>query len=110
MATVKDTIYGFLKGSFLVSDDSFKNWRFILFVVGLMMLIIASSHSADQKVMEIARLNKEINEKRAEFLDTRTAFMELKLESSIRNKVVDLELKPSENPPQVIRVISKKSK
>lgn len=110
MGVVKDKIYGFLKGKFLVSEDSFKNWRFILFVVGLMLLIIASSHSADKKVMEIAQLNKEINEKRAEFLDTRTNFMELKLESTIRNKVVELGLKPSENPPQVIRVTSKKRK
>ncbi|MBI9041611.1 FtsL-like putative cell division protein [Lutibacter sp.] len=105
---VKDNIYNVLKGKFLVSDDSFKNWRFILFVVGLMLLIIASSHSADKKVMEIARLNKEINEKRAEFVDTRTIFMEMKLESTIRNKVVSLDLKPSENPPQVIKVVSKK--
>jgi len=108
MGIVKDKIYGILKGKFLVSEDSFKNWRFILFVVSLMLLIIASSHSSDKKVMEIARLNKEINEKRAEFLDTRTIFMEMKLESSIREKVEVLELKPSENPPQVIKVISKK--
>lgn len=108
MGIVKDKIYGILKGKFLVSEDSFKNWRFILFIVSLMLLIIASSHSSDKKVMEIARLNKEINEKRAEFLDTRTIFMEMKLESTIRKKVEVLELKPSENPPQVIKVISKK--
>jgi hypothetical protein len=108
MGIVKDKIYGILKGKFLVSEDSFKNWRFILFIVSLMLLIIASSHSSDKKVLEIARLNKEINEKRAEFLDTRTIFMEMKLESSIREKVEVLELKPSENPPQVIKVISKK--
>ena len=108
MGVVKDKIYGILKGKFLVSEDSFKNWRFILFIVSLMLLMIASSHSSDKKVLEIARLNKEINEKRAEFLDTRTIFMEMKLESSIREKVEVLELKPSENPPQVIKVISKK--
>jgi hypothetical protein len=107
MGIVKDKIFNVLKGRFLVSDDSVKNWRFILFIVGLMLLIIASSHSADKKVMEIAKLNKEINEKRAEFVDTRTMFMELKLESTIRNKVEVLGIKPSENPPQVIKVISK---
>jgi hypothetical protein len=36
--------------------------------------------------------------------------MEMKLESTIRNKVVELGLQPSENPPQVIKVISKKIK
>jgi len=34
--------------------------------------------------------------------------MKLKLESSIRNKVEELGVKPSENPPQVIKVTSKK--
>ncbi|WP_456424384.1 FtsL-like putative cell division protein [Lutibacter sp.] len=108
MSVIKEKIYEILKGGFLVNEDSFKNWRFILFVVMLMLLMIASSHSSDKKVMEIAKLNKEIKELRAEFVDTRSITMELKLESTIRKKVLNIGLKPSENPPQVIRVISKK--
>jgi len=107
MSTFKKSIYDILKGNFLVSDNSFKNWRFILFVVMLMLLMIASSHSSDKKVMEIARLNKQIKELQSEFVDTRSISMKLKLESTIKNKVLGLELKPSENPPQVIRVTSK---
>lgn len=107
MSKFKKSIYDVLKGGFLVRDDSFKNWRFILFIVGLMLVIIASSHSSDKKVMEIAKLNKRIKELRSEFVDTRSNSMKLKLESTIRNKVLDLGLKPSENPPHVIRVISK---
>jgi hypothetical protein len=34
--------------------------------------------------------------------------MKMKLESTIRNKVGVFGLKPSENPPQVIKVTSKK--
>jgi hypothetical protein len=109
MSKFKNSIYDVLKGNFLVSNDSFKNWRFILFIVGLMLLMIASSHSSDKKVMEIAKLNKNIKELRAEFVDTRSISMKLKLESTIKNKVVGLELKPSENPPQVIRVTSKQT-
>jgi len=108
MSVVKNKIYGLLKGNFLISNDSLKNWRFILFLVGLMMLMIASAHSSDKKVMEIAELNKKIKELRAEFVDTRSISMKLKLESAIRNKVLDQGLKPSENPPQVIKVVSKK--
>lgn len=108
MSEFKKSIYKVLKGNFLVSDDSFKNWRFILFIVALMLLMIASSHSSDKKVMEIAKLNKKIKELRSEFVDTRSISMKLKLESTIRNKVLELELKPSENPPQVIRVTFKK--
>ena len=107
MSKFKKSIYHVLKGNFLVSDDSFKNWRFILFIVALMLMMIASSHSSDKKVMEIAKLNKKIKELRSEFVDTRSISMKLKLESTIRNKVLELELKPSENPPQVIRVTLK---
>jgi len=108
MSTFKEKVYGVLKGNFLISEDSFKHWKFLLFIVFLMLLIIASSHSADKKVMKITQLNKEIQEKRAEFVDVRTISMGMKLESSIRKKVISLDLKPSENPPQLIRVTSKK--
>ncbi|WP_456379405.1 FtsL-like putative cell division protein [Lutibacter sp.] len=108
MSKFKNSIYEVLKGNFLVKDDSFKNWRFILFIVGLMLLMIASSHSSDKKVMEIAQLNKKIKELRAEFVDIRSIAMKLKLESTIRDKVLELELKPSQKPPKVIRVTSKK--
>tara|TARA_R110001583_G_scaffold93517_1_gene236441 strand:+ start:5351 stop:5683 length:333 start_codon:yes stop_codon:yes gene_type:complete len=108
MSIIKSSIYNLLKGKFLVSEDSFKNWRFILFIVGLMLLMIASAHSSDKKVMEIAKLNNEIKELRAEFLDMRSISMKMKLESTIRKKVVDFGIVPSENPPQVIKVISKK--
>ncbi|MFK5957659.1 MAG: FtsL-like putative cell division protein [Lutibacter sp.] len=107
MSKFKKSIYDILKGNFLVSDNSFKNWRFILFIVLLMLLMIASSHSSDKQVMEIAKINKKNKELQSEFVDTRSIAMKLKLESTIKNKVLELELKPSENPPQVIKVTSK---
>ena len=79
-----------------------------MFIVVLMLLMISSAHSSDKKVMTIAKLNKEIKELRAEFVDTRSISMKMKLESSIKNKVIEIGLKSSENPPQVIRVTSSK--
>ena len=107
MSRLKKGFYDVLKGGFLTREDSFKNWRFILFMVVLMLLMIASAHSSDKKVMEIARLNKEVKELRAEFVDTRSIVMKLKVESSIRNKVAEMGLKPGTTPPQVIKVIPK---
>jgi len=104
MSIVKNSIYNVLKGKFLVSEDSFKNWRFIIFIVILMLMMIGSAHSIDKKVMEIADLNKEIKELRAEFLDTRSISMKMRLESTIRKKVKEEGIVPSENPPQVISV------
>lgn len=104
MIRIKDTVYSFFKGSFLVEDGAFRNWRFILFVVGLMLIMITSSHRSDKKVLEIAQLKKELKEKREEFVDTRSIVMKKKLESSIRKGVAHLDLVPSETPPQVIKV------
>ncbi len=109
MAKITNSVYDLLKGKFLIEEDSFKNWRFIFFIVALVLLMIASGHNSDKKVMEIAKLNKEIKELRAEYVDTRSISMKLKLESTIRNKVANYGLKPSENPPQVIKVTSKKA-
>ena len=108
MAKIKERIFNILKGKFLISDDSLSNWGFISFIVLLMLFMIASAHSSDKKVMEIAKLNKEVKELRAHFVDLRSISMKMKLESSIKNKVVEMGLKPSETPPQVIKVISKK--
>lgn len=109
MAKISNSVYDLLKGKFLIQEDSLKNWRFIFFIVALVLLMIASGHSSDKKVMEIAQLNKDIKELRAEFVDTRSISMKMKLESTIKNKVGEFGLKPSENPPQVIKVTSKKS-
>lgn len=69
---MKKGIYGILKGKFLISDDSFKNWRVIIFISALAIIMIASSHSADKKVHEIAKLNNEVKELRSAFVDGRS--------------------------------------
>lgn len=107
MSKVKKNIYEILKGSFLVNKNSLKNWQFILFVVILMLLMIASAHSIDNKVMEIAKLNKEIKELKAEFVDTRSRAMKIRLESTIKDKVAFLGLAPTKTPPKLIRVTEK---
>lgn len=108
MSKFKQGIYDVLKGKFLVSEDAFKNWRFIIFVVVLLLFMISRSHSTDKKVLKIAKLNSEIRELKAEFMDTRTKVSRLELESSIQKKVVERGLLPSENPPKKIKVISRK--
>ena len=75
---VKKSIQSILKGTFLVSDDSFKNWRFIIFLSALAIIMIASSHSADRKVHEIAKLNEEVKELRSALIDGRKKLMHLK--------------------------------
>jgi Bacteriodetes cell division protein (FtsL-like) len=101
---MKKSINSVLRGKFLISEDSFKNWRIILFLSFLAIIMIASSHSADRKVYEIAKLNEEVKELRSAFVDGRSKLMKLKMESSVVKKLGDRGLYPSEIPPKKIKV------
>lgn len=107
--SIEQNIFDILKGKFLTGENSLKNWGMTIYVVLLFLLVIASSHSVDKKVMEIANLNKQVKELRAEFIDTRTQVMHLKLESTIKAKVVDMGLKPIEQPPFLIKIVKKET-
>jgi hypothetical protein len=97
-------INNILRGRFLVSDDSFKNWRIIVFILFLALVMTASSHSADKKVYEIARLRDEVKELRSELFDGRTQLMQLKMESNVVKEMEVLNVKPSVIPPKKILV------
>ena len=100
-------MYDILKGKFLVSKDAFKNWRFILFCTTLAIIMIASSHGAERKVHEIARLNDDVRELRSEFVDGRSSLMRLKMESTITRRMNEKGIKPSETPPIKVRIKQK---
>ncbi|GAB2766376.1 FtsL-like putative cell division protein [Salinimicrobium soli] len=104
---MKESLYDILKGKFLVSNDAFKNWRFILFCTLLAIIMIGSSHSAERKVHQIARMNDEVLELRSEFLDSRSNLMRLKMESTISRRMAERGLKPSEVPPTKIVIKEK---
>ncbi|ARV10166.1 S-adenosyl-methyltransferase [Winogradskyella sp. PC-19] len=103
---MKKSIYGILRGTFLISDDSFKNWRVILFISGLAIIMIASAHSADKKVFEISRLSDEVKDLRSAFVDGRSKLMRLKMESTIIKKVEEKGLETSKVPPRKIKIIA----
>lgn len=104
---MKKGFYNILKANFLISEDAVKNWRFIVFCTVLAIVMIASSHSAEQKVHQIARLNNEVRELRSEFVERRSDLMKIKMESTITDKMVEKGIGPSETPPNKIRVIIK---
>ena len=89
-----------------MSDDSFRNWRMIIFISVLAVIMIASSHSADKKVHEIAKLNNEVKELRSAFVDGRKKLMGIKMESSVIQEMKQKGLAPSLIPPKKIKVKS----
>lgn len=103
---MKKNIYSILRGKFLISDDSFKNWRIIIFISLLAIIMIASSHSADKKVYEIAKLTNEVKELRSAFVDKRGTLMRLKKESFVEAVMKEKGIGISLNPPTKIIVKS----
>ncbi len=108
MSRVKESIYGILQGRFLTDDSSFNNWRILIFVVVLLLIMISSSHSLNAKVVKIAELKKNKREYRAEDFDTSTELTRMKLERNIRKRVKSKGLFPAEKPPQKIKVTTNK--
>ena len=108
MEAKRKNIYDFLRGSFLTDESSFKNWRIIIFVIVLLLIMISSAHNIDKKGIKISELNKKKRELRAEHIDIGTILMRTKMESTVREKALKIGLKPSETPPKKIKVTHKK--
>ena len=101
---MKRNFYNLVKGKFLISDDSLKNWRFIIFLSLLALIMVASSHSADKKVHRIAQLSNEVKELKSQYVDVRMQLMQSRLESRIISVMAGRGLTPSETPPQKILI------
>lgn len=101
---MKRNFYNLVKGKFLISDDSLKNWKFIIFLSVLALIMVASSHSADKKVHRIAQLNNQVKELKSQYVDVRMQLMQSRLESRIISAMSNRGLAPSETPPQKIMI------
>jgi hypothetical protein len=89
-------------GNFLIEEGSFKNWKFIIFLFIMAVIMIFSSHSIDNKIISIADLKYEISVLESEFLDNRKRVMNLKMESNVRLFMKERKIKSSINPPKKI--------
>ncbi len=99
-----------MKARFLLDEDAIKNWRFIVFIIGLAIIMIANTQRYEQKVFRIAELNNEVKELRSEFVDRRSELMKLKMESTVAKQMEARLILPSTVPPIKIRVVQEKEK
>ena len=95
---------------FLLDEDAIKNWRFIVFIIGLAIVMIANTQRYEQKVFRIAELNNEVKELRSEFVDRRSELMKLKMESTVAKQMEARLILPSTVPPIKIKVVQEKEK
>ncbi len=107
---MKNGVYSLLKARFLINDDAVKNWRFIVFVILLAIVMIANTQRFEQKVFRIAELTNKVKELRSEFVDRRSELMKLKMESTVSEKMIEKEIFPSTVPPIKIKVVKEEEK
>ena len=97
----------FIKMEFLLNDESFRNWKMILYVSILALTMIASGHIADRKIFMIALLNDQIKMLKSQFIEQRTNLMSLKMETKIAEELKIFNIGPAESPP--IKIILHKN-
>jgi TRAP-type mannitol/chloroaromatic compound transport system permease small subunit len=56
---MKNGVYSILKARFLINEEAnaAKNWRFIVFLILLAIIMIANNNNVDQKVFKISPLS-----------------------------------------------------
>ncbi|RKS95335.1 hypothetical protein BC952_1003 [Flavobacterium limicola] len=107
---MKKRVYSILKARFLIDDDAMKNWRFIVFVILLAIVMIANTQRFEQKVFMISDLTNQVKELRSEFVDRRSELMKLKMESTVSQKMEIKQIFPSTVPPAKIKVSKEEEK
>jgi hypothetical protein len=102
----KNGIYSILKARYLINEEAnaAKNWRFIVFLILLAIIMIANTQRYEQKVFKIIALTSEVKELRSEFVDRRSELMKLKMESTVSAQMEAKEIYPSSVPPVKIKV------
>ncbi|MGB2313388.1 MAG: FtsL-like putative cell division protein, partial [Flavobacteriaceae bacterium] len=65
----------------------------------LSLIMIASGHAADRKIFQIAQLNDDLKMLKSEFVEQRTALMNLKMETKIMKELRPLGIGPAKTPP-----------
>ena len=90
---------------FLIRDNSFKNWRMILFLSVLALIMIASGHSADSKIFLIAELNTEIKTLKSDYIESKKQLLILKKETNIIRVLAKKGVGPAKTPPIKIIIV-----
>lgn len=109
---MKNGVYSILKARFLINEEAnaARNWRFIVFLILLAIIMIANTQRYEQKVFKIIALTGEVKELRSEFVDRRSELMQLRMESTVSEKMEAKQILPSSVPPIKIKVKKEEEK
>ena len=91
---------------FLVKEDALKNWRMIVFLSVLAVIMSSSGHSADKKIFKIASLNTEIKALKSDFIAAKKQLLVLKKESTVTRVLAQQGVRPASQPPIKITLVN----
>ncbi|WP_185871868.1 FtsL-like putative cell division protein [Blattabacterium cuenoti] len=101
---MKKNIQDILKGKFLVRENAYRSWNFIVFITLLSLISITSSHMMDRKIRKVNKISEEIKELKSVYADIHSKCMKMQLSSFIRKKLVN-GLKHLDTPPYELIII-----
>jgi len=100
--TKKGFLKGILDGSLLAKDMVSRQLSYIVFVTFLAVIYIGNRYHAEKIVRETSRVQKEINDLRAESITIAAELMDISKQSEVQKMVNEkgLGLKGSRVPPK----------
>ena len=93
-----------LLGNFLIEENIFKNWKLVVYLFIMAIVMIFSSHLVDKKIIKISDLENEISYLESKYVENRKKVMELKMHSNVILEMKKIGLKSYNIPPKKILV------
>lgn len=81
---------------------------FILFITALIIFYIGNSYYAESTIRKIDKIKTELNDKRAEFISTKSELMFRSKPSEVAKEVGKMQIKEPLEPPKRIVVVQEK--
>ena len=102
--TSKDVLRDILKGNILYRDEVRKNYKFILLVFLLIMIMIYSNHLVNQRIGQVNLLKHQVEEYKSQNAYTHSKLIKIRLESELSKEMERDSLKSLEMHPLKILV------
>ena len=105
VATALNNIYRFLSGDFLTKENFAKQFPFILYIIFLLMLLVASSYHMENTNSQIRSLTKKIEQYHTQHIYLKAAITRESKQSTLVEKLKYREIKESTQPIKKIEFI-----
>ena len=91
----------------IIEEMSFKQWKKMIYVVLLFLIMISSSHRVDQKVMLLSEKKEQIKKLKAVYVQKGIELMHVKSKDYIKQKLKKRGVRQFNQRPIEIRIKNK---